>query len=266
MEKIIKASLAFTSEDLATYMQGLLDRQTADIIEKVQHEIMETENKSLSKFGYSQEDSEEKSKEQSKLIDSLNRQIEDKDQALSELRSLIAKKTSECKESDFVKQKIQHELEEKEKQVIRLEDRIQHYVNNYGELEAVYSIFTALTEDTLNRLDNVFEKKDFLSFLKAGFQWENIEGLWNCTRRKVIEENEIDTEQLIKIFLFFFSVYNSSGNTADYYIIQPTVGEKYNREQHSILGKETDGYVKQVRLPGYRDRKGKVHGKALIKV
>ena len=266
MDKRLKTLSSLSGQDFEVYIQDLLSRQTADIVKKVRSEVIEAENEKLTEFKYRQGKSEDRIKEQDKLIDLLKRQIEEKENELNELRFLVEKKASERNESEHAKEAIQSELEKKRGQIASLEEKVQCYENRYGELEEIYAIFTALTEDTLNRLDNVFEKKDFLSFFKAGVQWENIEGLWNCARRKVIEENEIDTEHLIMIFLFFFSVYNNSSNVADYYIIQPVVGEKYNRERHSILGTETDGYVKQVRLPGYSDKKGKVIGKALIKV
>lgn len=69
MDDILKTLSSFSRQDFETYIQDLLNRQTADIVKKVRSEVIEAENEKLTEFKYRQGKSEDKIKEQDKLAD-----------------------------------------------------------------------------------------------------------------------------------------------------------------------------------------------------
>ncbi len=253
-------------QEFERYLQDILNRQTQELVERLQKEVLEADHEELSKLKYALNYHKEKIEKQENEIGLLKKHLEQKEKEINSMRLSYEEKVNEYRKAVSERSEIQSALSMQEMAANELKDIVRQYEKNYGEAEKIYVLYKELSDDTLKRLTNIFEKQDLISFMVSGVQWDNIEGLWNVARRKVIEEDTVDTDKLIEIFLFFFFVYNSRYITPEYCIIQPGIGERFNREKHNILGIDTDGYVKQIKLPGYCDGRGRVIGKALIKV
>lgn len=52
MDNILKTLSSFSRQDFETYIQDLLNRQTADIVKKVRSEVIKAENEKLTEFKY----------------------------------------------------------------------------------------------------------------------------------------------------------------------------------------------------------------------
>lgn len=155
-------------------------------------------------------------------------------------------------------------IREKDLSIERLKEERSAYQERFGEAEAVYMLFSSLSQDSLERLSHIFEKHDFWSFMAAGLQWDAIEGLWNFIKRKIMRGDFEDIESLTTIFYFLFEAYNHRFKEAKYQLIEPVEGDDFDKEIHHMVGKGTEGKVKRVGLAGYRDQDGKVLNKALI--
>lgn len=137
----------------------------------------------------------------------------------------------------------------------------------YKSFDDAYDMFQKLSSETKQRLSNIFENHEIGGFIAAGMQWENIEGIWNFIRRKVIENENYDLIELHNIFLFFFEKYNQQKDVATYRLINPNRGMQYDSDKHVIIGTKTDGIIKEVALEGIENVKTKrIINKALIKV
>lgn len=141
------------------------------------------------------------------------------------------------------------------------------YESRYRELDEIYSIYERLSQETKNRLRNVFKTESIYGFITACAEWRNVEGLWNFARRHVVEKEMTDTEELICIFEFMLQVYNHQESDKKYELLLPAIGDKFDSDRHTIMGIKTDGFVSRVRLPGIVElNSAKVIQKALIEI
>lgn len=264
--KILLKSLE--NKDVENYLKKIFEFQTKQIIEEI-HKI-DSNNadraEDLKRFN--------ELEYENKLLIDRNKQLEEQ---LDKKDKLLGEKKNESlelqKQLEQVKKKNNDESDRLKEEIDDIKNKFEvvnnvknDYELNFGKMMETFKMFRKLSEETRKRLINIFVDDSADTFMTAGLQWENIEGLWHFVKRRVIEEEEIDTENLILIFENLFTIFNSDYGKSEYILISPQVNQKFDSDKHIILGTKTDGYVKHVRLKGYMNRKtGKIN-KAIIDV
>lgn len=197
----------------------------------------------------------------------------------SKITSLETKFLEASKERDDLKMKtdktdsiIANLQEEKNQLQNDMKSRVVE-LNNYKKrfelfvrAEVIFADYKSLSEDTKNRLESIFEADSYTGFISNGLQWDNISILWNFMKKKIIENDLSDIQVLIQIFRYFFDFYNSGLKEARYILIEPVVGNAFDRNTCSVVGSSMDGKIVEILLPGFKDIKTEEVYKALVSV
>ena len=183
---------------------------------------------------------------------------------LSELNSLNQKNNDQ--ESTI--KKLQQQNDDFSRKNESLNHLISEYQGKYDIYEQPYSVYIDLPDNIKQRLINIFGKDNY-DFNAALYKWNSIEGLWDYTQRRIIEEDEKQKiiNELVELFNLVFDAYRTFDKEKKYEPIKPNIGEKFDSDKHSIKGTKTDGLVDEVLLEGIFDSKlKKVIFKAFVKV
>lgn len=187
--------------------------------------------------------------------------------AEDEIEKVRAKCEAETEELKKVNSLLEEKIKRLEKANAKMENFCQHYQKQYAEMDEAYKMYLQLSEDTKNRLENIFKNNTIFAVIQAGMSWNNVEGIWEFTRRRIVEEETADVEALKILFQFMFQVFNEQTEEKQYKLIVPSCGERYDSEKQRILGTKTDGYISKVHLCGiYHCMTGKTVQKALVEV
>lgn len=181
-------------------------------------------------------------------------------------RDLLKNKTDK---SDSIIESLQIEkrkLEEEKSTKVAELDTYKNKFELFVKAENVFAEYMAMSDDTKNRLESIFEANTYTGFISNGLQWENISILWNFIKKKIIENDKSDIQVLIRIFKFFFDFYNSGLKVARYVLIEPVAGNSFDKNTCSIIGAGMDGKIVEVLLPGYKDIKTEEVYKALVSI
>lgn len=191
-----------------------------------------------------------------RLISELNQKHEVQ---MKELAQSCNDREAEVKKATEVAEGLQNDLD-------ALRNQYNEMQNSYKSIIEAYNAFLSLGNQTKERLRNIFVSDTLESFISACFDWDNVEGIWNYVKREVIEKSNAEVDSLHRIFRFMFQGYNARYREAQYVLISPAAGTKYDSEEQVILGIKTDGTINKVCLEGYRKPNGKVICKALVEV
>lgn len=160
--------------------------------------------------------------------------------------------------------KLQLEASESEKEKILM--RKKEYDDRYQKIEAAYEAYQSLPEDMKQRTCAIFGKGDLYSFIKASVEWHNIEGIWEFTKRRIIEEAE-EADRIKTLFELMFEVYYLFDDKKRYQLINPDIRLRFDSDKETIKGTKTDGIVEKVLLKGIEDViNQKILFKAIIEV
>lgn len=170
------------------------------------------------------------------------------------------------KENDGWNQ-IQEQYQDAQKQIEKLQNELTEYKEQYQAINQARKQYEGLSESIKDRIRKIFQNGSVYGITAACADWRNIEGLWEFTRRRIVEGEGEDVDQLVGLFHFLLDGYNARETTPKYERIQPQPGEKFDSDRHAILGTQTDGYVSDLKLPGIREVESKnILCKALITV
>lgn len=205
--------------------------------------------------------------------------INEMDKLKHELLSIKTMYSDITKERDFLKNKtdksdsiiesLQIEKSKLEEEKSTKVAELNTYKNKFElfvRAENVFVEYMAMSDDTKNRLESIFEANTYTGFISNGLQWENISILWNFIKKKIIENDKSDIQVLIRIFKFFFDFYNSGLKLARYVLIEPVAGIAFDKNTCTIVGTGMDGKISEVLLPGYKDIKTEEVYKALVSI
>ena len=184
--------------------------------------------------------------------------IRNLENAVAELKS--GKNTLEQKEQDLT-QKLQYE----QSLVLELKDKLDE-LKIFVKAKNVFDVFNGLSAETKKRLEGIFASNSFEGFISNGVQFDNISMVWEFIKRKIIEKDTVDTDGLLQIFKFFFELYNFGFQSPRYVLLEPKVGDNFDRNSSSIIGTATTGLVTKVLIPGYKDLKTEKVNKAMVMV
>lgn len=267
-------------KEMRSMMKALLDEQTETLLIKLSNNINgpnNLENEQLRSKVQNLQD------ERREIHEKLQSAMQVKEKVLNEKRVADEQLEKLRKDKDALEKRLDVVL-------LELEEKKQMYLNQvketnmvqqclaeakvlnekydrYYELDKVYEQFLTLNEETMLRLKNVYPKADIYTFLAASLQWDNIIGLWNFLKTKVVENDTVDLNTLHDIFLVAFKVYNKQGAEEVYQLISPEIGVPFDNDIHVILGTKTDGIIQRTCLEGIQNRKTrKVLNKALVLV
>ena len=170
------------------------------------------------------------------------------------------KNALEQKEQDLT-QKLQRE----QSLVLELKDKLDE-LKIFVKAKNVFDVFNGLSAETKKRLEGIFASNSFEGFISNGVQFDNISMVWEFIKRKIIEKDTVDTDGLLQIFKFFFELYNFGFQSPRYVLLEPKVGDNFDRNSSSIIGTATTGLVTKVLIPGYKDLKTEKVNKAMVMV
>lgn len=205
--------------------------------------------------------------------------INEMDKLKHELLSIKTMYSDITKQRDFLKNKTdksdsiieslqieKSKLEEEKSIKVAELDTYKNKFELFVRAENVFLEYMAMSDDTKNRLESIFEANTYTGFISNGLQWENISILWNFIKKKIIENDKSDIQVLIRIFKFFFDFYNSGLKVARYVLIEPVAGNAFDKNTCTIVGTGMDGKISEVLLPGYKDIKTEEFYKALVSI
>lgn len=197
--------------------------------------------------------------------------LNDKIVQLTNLSDLLQQKNEECEKKIATVSKITDELQIAKEKITSQATIIDELnkklsVSIFVKAGEIFEVYKTMSPDTKNRLEAVFEVETLEGFIANGLQFENISILWDFMKRKVIDKDDNDIDNLLKIFDFFFKFYNLGSKESRYVLIEPKTGDSFDRNNCSIIGTEVDGKIAKVHIPGYKDVKTGDVKKAIVSV
>lgn len=261
------------SDEIRTFFEGLLSKQSRELlkeleqsnkeeVKKLENEKKEIEQKYVKLISDNEQlrdvinDCKSREKELIEKQEDLKKQIENLKTTEETSKGEIGRLTEK-----------QKTLENKNTELERKNEKLDFRYKKYERIEQAYEEYKTLPEDIQIRLQNVFPRGNLFAFMTAGTKWENITGLWNFAKRRIIEKDISDIDKVLDLLEFLFEVYNKQYSKTMYEFMDVNVGDKFDSDLHNIIGINTDGIVSKVWLKGIYDVKNKkVLCKTLIEV
>ena len=212
--------------------------------------------------------------QESKLLLDDNRELKEEIRTLKEEKEALETSLKEeirtlKEEKEALETNLEKEISSKENEIGKLKMEIADYKQTYClfmEANKLFSDYQLVSTETKKRLESLFEGQTYEGFVSNGLQWENISILWNFMKKKVIENDMVDLETLIRVFKFFFNFYNSSLRECRYVLLEPKEDTPFDKNICSVVGTGMDGNITKVLLFGYQDIKTGEVFKALVSV
>ena len=241
-EKVLSELL--NSNELHEYVETLLNEQTEKIINSVRTE--------MNTFAVS-EDLESKFENERKINNELTLEINELKKENELYKKMIEDNALENKA-------LKLKVEEAEKEKIQLNaekeialEKANEYEKNFKIAENIYALYQKIPENIKQRMNNIFKGGNRYSFIVAVSDWNNIEGLWEFVKRRIIEEDAEGISELIDLFSNSFELFSLINANTRYVLLKPTAGERFDSDKHSIKGIKTDGQIEKVLLNGIYD-------------
>ena len=263
------------SKEIRDYFQGMLKEQTSEIVSSIGEVKKSKEQEEISAL-------RERLSQEIDQRDVLKQRVLGLETARSDLELLLEDRASEIKKltenlnetemknaellrkNDQLSALIVTEQErmEKVKTILEAEkqeisEKLERYERNFSLALSFYCKYCLLPNNIKQRISNIFVNENVYSMIVALSHWSSVDGLWGFTKRRIIEEDEEGVNELIDLFIEAFNLYSAIDGSGRYALINPSVGEKYDSDKHSIKGIKTDGVIKKVLLSGIYDSKSK---------
>ena len=162
-------------------------------------------------------------------------------------------------------QELTQELQEEKRLTLAQKNALEE-LKIFVEAKKLFDVFNGLSAETKKRLEGIFASSSFEGFISNGVQFDNISMVWKFITRKIIDKDTVDVDGLLQIFKFFFELYNLGFQSPRYALLEPKVGDDFDRNSSAIIGTATTGVVTKVLIPGYKDLKTDEVKKALVMV
>lgn len=273
------------SSEMKEYLESMLRRQTDEITKVIvdscairqadELRIEKEKNASLYQEKRLLEDEkreehgqrEEYQRKCEKLTESC-KHMEEKLSLSEKQRSKIEYELGREKEKcNSVQKELVNITNEYETKLSSICEKLYRYESRYLKIEEAFLIYLELSYEMRIRLKNIFGMDNIYTFVAAVLEWNNIEGIWNFTKRRLIENEDRDAECLVNLFDFMFEAYCDCLDMHTFEVISPDVGQKYDSDKHSIIGTKTDGIISEVLLDGvYNVTDKRVIFKSIVKV
>ena len=271
------------SEEIKSYVENLLRAQTDEIIDNIEKKNSLSEDIISLRGRVNELQSDKKTYEltlekQKDYIEELNRKYlelqqicNSKDEIIESDRDNIMQLRAEVSANnnrilELENEKIQI-IKNYDEQLSVLSDSLMDYESKFKDILNAYSLYYELSDEIKMRLKNIFGLNNIRCFIAATTEWNNVEGLWNFAKRRIVENEIDDAKGLVYLFRFLFQQYIQNVNNNGLELITPSIGERYDSDKHTILGVKTDGVVSKVLIDGiYNKSDNKVVFRSLINV
>ena len=160
---------------------------------------------------------------------------------------------------------LENKLQMAKRQIEHQENELQE-LDKFVQAKKLFDVFNSLSDSTKKRLEGIFASNSFEGFISNGVQFDNISVVWEFIKRKIIDKDTVDIDKLLQIFKFFFELYNLGFQLPRYVLLEPKVGDDFDRNSSANIGTATNGVVSEVLMPGYKDLKTEVVKKAMVLV
>lgn len=259
------------SDDMRAYLEELLRGQTTEILSKI-HELEENESgEEIQELKKLLHEEQEKNRGLALKIQELeisnnhfSELYEDKKSESERVLQLkqesdnevaLLKKQNKQLETMISEEKLKSDVElQKEKtEKAAVISKLEEYENKYACIDRAYSNYKSLPERVKQRMGNIFVRDNIYAFIVAMSDWNNIEGIWSFTKRRIIEDEKDGVKELVELFTEAFALFALIDGTGRYELINPLVGERFDSDKHSIKGIKTDGQIDEVLLSGIFD-------------
>jgi len=158
-----------------------------------------------------------------------------------------------------LKNKIE-ELENKNKELLSKLNELKEF----EELNRIFNLYNSLSSKTKENLKNIFKDNTSKGFLVSGVQSESIKSLWDYIANDLVNKKSDDIEKLKEIFYFFF---NLNSLYSGYILDDVNVGDMFDPHQYTnISSNNYTGEIKEVVFRGFKDKRGKIIKKSIVKI
>lgn len=157
------------------------------------------------------------------------------------------------KKNAETEQKAHEEIQKNQKIISSFQEQLDRYEVRYSDIDKAFSVYLSLTDEVKYRLRNIFKAENLFAFIAAISDWNNIEGLWSFSKRRLIEDEFNDAEKLVFLFRFLFNAYSRLSDSCAYELISPAIGDRFDSDKHSVKGIKTDGRISEMLLDGIYD-------------
>lgn len=241
------------SDDMRKYLEEILQNQTTEIISSF-HALEETRlNEELQTLKTMLSEEQKKEKEHlEKLYDEKKADCERILQQKLDFENQLAVQTKKNEQLmtsiTELRNRIEGELQSEKAEKAVVTSKLEEYEKKYGCINRAFYNYLSLPEGIKQRMGNIFVRENVYSFIVAVSEWDNIEGIWSFTKRRIIEDEGEGLSELIALFVDAFALFNLIKCDGRYELINPEVGERFDFDRHSIKGIKTDGIIEEVLL------------------
>lgn len=252
------------TEEIREYFDEILREQTQEIVslintaevEKLRIQLSEKETL-CNDLKRNSLDLEESNRKLQSLIDDRIKEQEEVSEKCREFEKEISVLQTTNQQLSVTLEEEKNELEknrnlwetEKSQMLVELDE----YKKRFLRVNSFYNHYLALPENIKQRLGNIFPNENIYSMIVAICNWNCIEGLWEFTKRRIIEEEYEGLIDLVGLFMESFNLFAQIEGNKRYELITPSIGEQFDSDRHSIKGTKTDGIIEKVLLSGIQD-------------
>ena len=215
---------------------------------------------------------DELKKNEDKLIECIkdkDREIDEKNKEIEKLNNTITDLNGSNSELEKEKTKYKTQVDKNNEEIRILNTVYKHYMQNYYELDNIYSKYKNLGDEILSDLERILNKDvnptaDSELFMAYGVQEGNIDALWGVIATNVDKYMQLQKlDDLVSIFNYFINLYKKI-TYKNVCINYPQEGEVYDERIHTRTTRSLAvGNIKKVILPGLSIGKN-INKKALV--
>jgi len=185
-----------------------------------------------------------------------------------EIKEVKHKVESTLKEEKI--EKLKNKNQELKDKIKELEDKNQELLSKlnklkeFEELNRIFNLYNSLSLNTKNNLKNIFKNDTLMGFLVSGVQNESIKSLWDYVSYNLVNQKSDDIEKLKEIF---YSLFKLNSLYSDYILDDVKVGDMFDTHQYTnISSNNYTGEIKEVIFRGFKDKRGRVIKKSIVKI
>lgn len=186
------------------------------------------------------------------------------------IESLKNQLAEELKQAEQNYNAYRTETEEKLRNVEQTKAELERWQKDYGELSAVYEIFTTLSDKHRENVAGIFGGCDTpMDFLFGAVQKVHLEQFWDYVSDELsVNSADDDSEKLSALFDFSFAAVNRSQNELLYNRLEVSQGAKFDGDTMSRTPNSPQlGRVKRLVFAGFAHKvTGKIARNSLVEL
>lgn len=150
----------------------------------------------------------------------------------------------------------------------QVQQELMYYKKNYTKVDKIYNQYQLLSPVTQADLRGIFKHSNFEDFMACGTQIDSIEGLWDYTKFKIMQEQTEDVKLLKSLVEYFMERYNATFSEPIFIKQKVSVGDSFDVEEYmKTSDSRSSGDIKEVCLIGYiNTQTRKIVRKSLVRI